>query len=56
MNDFYTTKEVTEIFRVHRNTVLDWIKKDKIKAFRVDKRWRIPKEEVDRITKVANNG
>ncbi len=50
MDEAYKVKEVAEKFRVHRNTVLVWIKTGKIKAFRISHSWRIPQEEIERIT------
>ena len=45
----YTVTEVANIFSVSRQTVLKWIKTEKIKAVKVVKVYRIPKEEIDRL-------
>ena len=45
-----TVTEVAKKFSVSRQTVLKWIKTDKIKAVKVVKVYRIPKEEIDRLT------
>lgn len=43
----YTVTEVATIFSVSRQTVLKWINDGKIKAAKVVKVYRIPKEEID---------
>ena len=45
----YTVTEVAKMFSVSRQTVLKWINKGKIKAVKVVKVYRIPKEEIDRL-------
>ena len=45
-----TVTEVAKQFSVSRQTVLKWIKTGKIKAVKVVKVYRIPKEEIDRLT------
>ena len=46
----YTVTEVSNMFSVSRQTVLKWINNGKIKAVKVVKVYRIPKEEIDRLT------
>ena len=46
----YTVTEVSKMFSVSRQTVLKWINNSKIKAVKVVKVYRIPKEEIDRLT------
>ena len=43
----YTVTEVANKFSVSRQTVLKWINNGKIKAVRVVKAYRIPKDEID---------
>ena len=45
----YTVTEVAKQFSVSRQSVLKWIKTGKIKAVKVVKVYRIPKEEIDRL-------
>lgn len=45
----YTVTEVAKMFSVSRQTVLKWINNGQIKAVKVVKVYRIPKEEVDRL-------
>lgn len=45
-----TTKEVAEELRVTVVTIKRMIYDGRIKAFKVGSHWRIPQEEVDRIT------
>lgn len=44
-----TVTEVANKFSVSRQTVLKWIKKGKIKAVKVDKVYRIPKEQINML-------
>lgn len=46
----YTVTEVAKMFSVSRQTVLKWINNGKIKAVKVVKVYRIPKEEIERLT------
>ena len=46
----YTVTEVANKFSVSRQTVLKWINTGKIKAVKVVKVYRIPKEEIERLT------
>ena len=45
----YTVTEVAKTFSVSRQTVLKWINNSKIKAVKVVKVYRIPKDEIDRL-------
>ena len=45
----YTVTEVAKMFSVSRQTVLKWINNGKIKAVKVVKVYRIPKEEINRL-------
>ena len=45
----YTVTEVAKMFSVSRQTVLKWINKGEIRAVKVVKVYRIPKEEIDRL-------
>ena len=45
----YTVTEVAKMFSVSRQTVLKWINNGKIKAVKIVKVYRIPKEEIDRL-------
>ena len=43
----YTVTEVANKFSVSKQTVLKWINSGKIKAVKVVKVYRIPKDEID---------
>ena len=45
----YTVTEVAKMFSVSRQSVLKWINNGKIKAVKVVKVYRIPKEEIERL-------
>lgn len=51
----YTVTEVAKMFSVSRQTVLKWINNGKINAVKVVKVYRIPKEEIDRLTQDMGN-
>lgn len=51
----YTVTEVANMFSVSRQTVLKWINNGKINAVKVVKVYRIPKEEIDRLTQDMGN-
>ena len=53
-NGVYTRAEACAILKVHKNTLLRWLTDGTIKGFKVGSRWRIKKEEIDRI--LQNNG
>lgn len=46
----YTVTEVAKMSSVSRQPVLKWIKTGKIRAVKVVKVYRIPNEEIDRLT------
>lgn len=47
--EFLKISDVKKKLGVHRNTVINWIKGDKIKANRINGHYYIPVEEVDRL-------
>lgn len=51
MDKVYTVQEVSEIMKVHKNTVKVWIATNKIKSIKVGGARRVPASEVDRLIK-----
>ena len=49
IDELLTVTEVAKMFSVSGQTVLKWINNGKIKAVKVVKVYRIPKEEIDRL-------
>lgn len=47
--EFYTIKEVSELFKVAYLTVYRWIKQGKLNAFRVGKKYMIKKSDIDAL-------
>ena len=47
MNEIYTTDEVALILRVHKQTVLNLVKKGLLKAFKAGYQWRYLKKDID---------
>ena len=52
MNEYYTIKEVAEIFKAGPETIRIWFRKGKIKGTKTGRRILIPKKEVERMMKV----
>jgi len=48
---YYTVREVAQMLRFDKMTIYRWIKSGKIKAVKINNRWLIPAEEVERIIK-----
>lgn len=48
---YYTVTQTAKELGFTRQTILNWINKGKVKAFRVIKEYRIPESEVERIKK-----
>jgi excisionase family DNA binding protein len=49
--DFYTVKQVAKILQVHWQTILNYIKAGKLKAVKLGKGYRIPKEALNDFIK-----
>ena len=47
MQKLYTCAEIAKIFSVKIITVYDWIKKEKLKACKIEKSYRITQEQLD---------
>ena len=45
----YTVQELEKIFTVSRQAVWSWIKKDKLKAFKAGKFWRIKESSLKKF-------
>lgn len=50
----YTVEEVSEILSVKRRTVNDYIKKGKLKAIRVGREFRVPREYLEEYMEIIN--
>lgn len=47
--EFLTPKEVAGILRVSPRTIQRWVKEGKLRAVKVGKLWRIPREALDEL-------
>ncbi len=47
----YSLKDAAILLGVHVNTIRRWIKEGKIKAVKMGKNWKIPSEEMNRVSK-----
>ena len=45
--EIYTLKEVEDLLQVTRRTLYNWIKDDKLEAFKTGKDWRVTREALD---------
>jgi len=50
-NEFLTVGQVADLLQIHWQTVLNYIKNGKLKAVKLGKGYRIPKEAIDRFVK-----
>lgn len=50
-NEFLTVEQVAELLQVHWQTVLNYIKARKLKALKLGKGYRIPKQALDTFIK-----
>jgi excisionase family DNA binding protein len=55
MSEFYTTKEIAELFKVTEKTVRDTINKGHIEAYKFGKEWRISKEALQKFLEANRN-
>ena len=49
MNEYLTIKEVTEILKVSRTTVYNWMTSGRLKFFKIGKLVRIKKEDLKKF-------
>lgn len=57
-NEFYTVEQLSDLLKVHWQTILNYIKSGKINAVKLGKGYRIPKKELDTFVKenITKNG
>ena len=48
-DEFYTINEVSELFKVHHTTIRRAIKNNRLKAFKIGKKWFIKKEDIKKL-------
>ena len=54
MDDFFTVEEFADKLGVSIETVRRWLRAKKIKGVRIGKFWRIPKDELTKLTSGEN--
>jgi excisionase family DNA binding protein len=54
-SEWYKTGEIADMLGVSRQTVINWIKKGWLKAFKVGKSYRITKEDFEDFLRRAND-
>ena len=54
-DQYYSIEEVSKILKVAYLTVYRWIQKDKLKAYKVGKQYRIKKVDLNGIIKSYSN-
>jgi excisionase family DNA binding protein len=47
--DVLTTNQAAAKLQVHRETLLRWIRKGKVRAVKLSRTWRVPASEVERL-------
>ena len=55
MDKFLTSNEVAKIFRVCRQTVINWAKSKKIPSLKIERVYRFRPEDIEQLTKVEKN-
>ena len=50
---YYTVAEVAEMFRVHNNTILEWIKQDYFPSVKIRNRYYIPETAIEKLMNTA---
>ncbi|MCJ7576775.1 MAG: helix-turn-helix domain-containing protein [Dehalococcoidia bacterium] len=53
---FYTTQEIADIFRVDYMTVYRWIRAGKLKAYKIEKQYRITELDLERFLNQRRRG
>lgn len=48
-DQFYTIQEVASILKVHESTIRRAIKSDRLKAFKIGKKWLIKREDIQKL-------
>jgi len=51
-NEFYTVEQIAKLLKVHWQTILNYIKRGKLKAMRLGRGYRISKEALDRFIEI----
>lgn len=46
---YYTVAEVAEMFRVHNNTILEWLKEDYFPSVKIRNRYYIPEAAIQKL-------
>jgi len=46
---YYTVAEVAEMFRVHSNTILEWLKEDYFPSVKIRNRYYIPQSAIEKL-------
>jgi excisionase family DNA binding protein len=52
MSDYLTPKDIAQKYGVHRYSVLRWIKQGKLKAVRLDRQFKISREDLETFIKL----
>src|SRR5438445_725449 len=55
MDRFYTPEEIAEKLKVHSQTILAYIRSGKLKAIRLEKRFRIAEADFENFIKSSSN-
>lgn len=57
-DEFYTVEQLSDLLKVHWQTILNYIKSGKLNAVKLGKGYRIPKKEFDIFVKknITKNG
>ena len=54
-NDFLTVEQVAKTLQVHWQTILNYIKSEKLKALKLGKGYRISRENLEKFIRESSN-
>ena len=54
--EMLTTIEAAARLKVHRETVLRWIRRGRVRGVKLSRTWRVPASEVDRLLSEGLDG
>ena len=56
MDEIMTVEEVAAYLKVSKNTVRRWCVKGKLPAFKIEREWRIYREDLERVIRQSSYG
>jgi len=54
VDEILTVREVAEYLKLSRTTIWRWCNEGKLKAFKVERSWRIHQSEIEKASSIAS--